>query len=181
MAEPFTEPAGKRRLIRQADRRSPPRRQYDGLEPHGCLDSASRFGGRRKLDRLEFDSGGAKTIQAGLIDDGFRLGLFRRRGVVRGGMGRLGRAWRWQGRGLRNGRAGGLQREGEHSGDYEKIVNSHVRDAGPLRELANPPHTDRGFRPRHCGIPKGYSRHRSIKCASQASRSYAHCSPISLA
>ena len=93
MAEPFAEPAGKRRLIGQADRRSPLRRRFDGLEPHGRLDSASRFGGRRKGDRLEFDSGGAETIQAGMIDGGLRLGLFRRRGVVWGGMGgRLGRA-----------------------------------------------------------------------------------------
>ena len=97
MTEPFTETAGKRRLIGQADRRDPLRRQFDGLEPHGRLDSASRFGGRWKRDRLEFDSGGAETIQTGLIDGGLRLGLFRRRGVVWGGMrGRLGRAWTWQ-------------------------------------------------------------------------------------
>jgi hypothetical protein len=62
MAEPFTEPAGKRRLIGQADRRSPPRRQFDGLEPHGRLDSACRVGGQWKRDRLEFDPGGAETI-----------------------------------------------------------------------------------------------------------------------
>src|SRR5580692_6164880 len=35
---------------------------FDGLKPHGRLDSASRFGGRWKRDRLEFDSGGAETI-----------------------------------------------------------------------------------------------------------------------
>jgi hypothetical protein len=52
MAEPFTEPAGKRRFIGQADRRDPLRRQFDGLEPHGRLDSASRFGGRWHVVRL---------------------------------------------------------------------------------------------------------------------------------
>ena len=40
-------------------------------------------------------------------------------GAVWGGMGgHLGRAWTWQGRGLGNTGAGGLQREGEQSGDY---------------------------------------------------------------
>ena len=42
-------------------------------------------------------------------------------GVVWGGMrGRLGRAWTWQGRGLGNGRAEGLQREGKHSAVMRK-------------------------------------------------------------
>jgi hypothetical protein len=68
-------------------------------------------------DHLEFDSGGAETIHAGLIDGGLRLGLFRRCGVVWGG---IGRAWTWQGRGLGNGRAEGLQREGKHSAVMRK-------------------------------------------------------------
>jgi hypothetical protein len=84
MAEPFTEPAGKRRFIGQADRRSPPRRQFDGLKPHGRLDSASRFGGRWKLDRLEFDFGGAETIhiadQGGIYNYHEMLALVRQWG-----------------------------------------------------------------------------------------------------
>ena len=56
----------------------------------------------RKRDHLEFDSGGAETIQAGLVDGGRPLSLFRWREVVWSGMGgRLGRArrWQWWGRG----------------------------------------------------------------------------------
>ena len=114
MAEPFTELAGKRRLIWQADRRLPPRWQFDGLELHGRRDRTFRVDSRRKRDRLKFDSGGTETIQAGLIDGGRRLGLFRRRDVVWSGMGgRLSRAWRWQWRGRGSGRAGSVQREGE--------------------------------------------------------------------
>ena len=82
----FTELAGKRRLIGQADRRFPPQRQFDGLEPHGRRDGTFRVDGPRKRDRLKFDSGGGETIQAGLIDGGRRLGLFRRREVVWSGM-----------------------------------------------------------------------------------------------
>jgi hypothetical protein len=63
---------------------------------HGRRDGAFRVDSWRKHDLLEFDSGGAETIQAGLIDGGRPLGLFRRRYVVRNGMGsRIGRAWRW--------------------------------------------------------------------------------------
>jgi hypothetical protein len=116
----------------------------------GRLDSASPFGGWWKRDRLEFDSGGAETTHAGLIDGGLRLGLFRRCGVVWGGMrGRLGRAWTWQGRGLDDGRAEGLQREGKHSGGYEKSANVHVRDAGPLRD--DPVLSERTLRVLRCG------------------------------
>ncbi len=147
MAKPFTEPAGKRRFIGQADRRDPLRRQFDGLEPHGRVDSAARFGGRWKRDRLELDSGGAETIQTGLIDGGLRLGLFRRRGVVWGEMrGRLGRAWTRSGRGPVKGRAGGLRQEGEHTGDYEKSATAHGCDAGPMRDLAKPPYGDHMLR-----------------------------------
>ncbi|MGH6811582.1 MAG: hypothetical protein ACREDM_04315, partial [Methylocella sp.] len=62
--------------------------------------------------------------------------------------GRVGRAWTWQGRGrgLVNGRAGGLRREDEDTGDYEKSATAHVCDAGPMRDLANPPHADRMLR-----------------------------------
>src|ERR1700737_4027492 len=99
MAEPFTELTGKRRLFGEADRRSPPRWQFDGLEPHGRRDGTFRVDSRRKRDRLKFDSGGAETIQASLIDGWRPRGLFRRRrreGVWSGMGGRLGRAWRWQ-------------------------------------------------------------------------------------
>ncbi|MDQ6870154.1 MAG: hypothetical protein M3178_18120, partial [Pseudomonadota bacterium] len=78
-------------------------------------DGTFRVDSRRKRDLLKFDSGGAETIQAGLVDGWRLLGLFRRPEVVWSGMGgRLGRARRWRqwwGRG--SGRAGGLQREGE--------------------------------------------------------------------
>ena len=68
MAEPLTELAGKRRLFGEADRRSPPRWHFDGLEPHGRRDGTFRVDSRRKRDLLKFNSGGAETIQAGLVD-----------------------------------------------------------------------------------------------------------------
>ena len=55
----------------------------------------------------------------------------------------------WQGRGLGNGRAEGLQREGKHSGRYEKSANVHVRDAGPLRD--DPVLSERTLRVLRCG------------------------------
>ena len=55
----------------------------DGLEPPRRRDGTLRVDGPRKRDRLKFDSVAAETIQAGLIDRGRRLGLFRRREVVR--------------------------------------------------------------------------------------------------
>src|SRR5437899_7137375 len=55
MAESFTEPAGKRRPIGQVDRRFPPRRRLDRLEPHRGLNGAFRVGGRWKRDQLELD------------------------------------------------------------------------------------------------------------------------------
>jgi hypothetical protein len=56
-----------------------------------------------------------------------------------------------------------LQRDGEHSGDYEKSANAHVRDAGPLRELVS--------RSWHCqnpsnatisAVPSSTAAHRSF-------------------
>ena len=52
MAEPFTELAGKRRLIGQEDR---PSRTPDGLKPYGCRNGALRIGGQRQRDRFECD------------------------------------------------------------------------------------------------------------------------------
>jgi hypothetical protein len=49
--------------------------------------------------------------------DARRPPVRRRMGGMRG---RLGRAWTWQGRGLGNGRAEGLQREGKHSAVMRK-------------------------------------------------------------